>query len=533
MKRTPVVPRQESLVLPVVINPFSYDRKLSFCDKLQVAFMTVTIVPIRAILIFFFLVLGWLLAHIALAFRTEEEKLKPMTGWRTFFTVPMVVLGRALFIVLGFWVVRRPESAPRASSREAPILVVAHHSTLLDTFLTFYGTYCLPSPVSRVENSHVPFLGKLIEFSQPVLVKREDPNSRSHTVQEIQRRANSDGQWPQIIIFPEGTCTNRSCLISFKQGAFLPGMPVQPVCIRYPNKLDTVTWTWEGPGAFTQLWLTMCQFYTKVDVMYLPPYHPSEEEKKDPKLYAANVRALMAKCLNCPVTDHTYDDCRLMVSAEKMKMPGSIGLVEFEKLHSKIGVKYDQIADMLRNFIEIKGAKWKDGEGITYDNFSEYLMLPKSEALREVFDLYDRDGSGTIDFREYVIGLSLISNPVNNDDTLKLAFTLFDKENKGHVSLDDLQMILRQAFNMGPEEVEKMFVEVDTKCDRRISYGEFKDYANKKPEYAKVFTTYRETKLAHSLEQPPQFSNGLAREGSAVDRPSTSFQVDPASKKLQ
>lgn len=53
----------------------------------------------------------------------------------------------------------------------------------------------------------------------------------------------------QVLIFPEGTCTNRSCLITFKHGAFYPGVPVQPVCIRYPNKLDTVTWTWEGPGA--------------------------------------------------------------------------------------------------------------------------------------------------------------------------------------------------------------------------------------------------------------------------------------------
>lgn len=53
----------------------------------------------------------------------------------------------------------------------------------------------------------------------------------------------------QILIFPEGTCTNRSCLITFKPGAFYPAVPVQPVLLRYPNKLDTVTWTWDGPGA--------------------------------------------------------------------------------------------------------------------------------------------------------------------------------------------------------------------------------------------------------------------------------------------
>lgn len=90
---------------------------------------------------------------------------------------------------------------------------------------------------------------ELINFTQPVYVWRDDPDSRQTTIKEIINRATSDMDWPQILIFPEGTCTNRSCLITFKPGAFYPGVPIQPVCIRYPNKLDTVTWTWEGPSA--------------------------------------------------------------------------------------------------------------------------------------------------------------------------------------------------------------------------------------------------------------------------------------------
>lgn len=58
----------------------------------------------------------------------------------------------------------------------------------------------------------------LIQFSQPVLVRREDPDSRINTIKEIQKRSTSGGKWPQIFIFPEGTCTNRSCLIRFKLG---------------------------------------------------------------------------------------------------------------------------------------------------------------------------------------------------------------------------------------------------------------------------------------------------------------------------
>jgi len=50
------------------------------------------------------------------------------------------------------------------------------------------------------------------------MVSREDPNSRQNTVKEISRRAAAGGKWPQIVIFPEGTCTNQSSLISFKPG---------------------------------------------------------------------------------------------------------------------------------------------------------------------------------------------------------------------------------------------------------------------------------------------------------------------------
>lgn len=40
--------------------------------------------------------------------------------------------------------------------------------------------------------------------------------------------------------------------------------------------------------------LLLCQFVNYIEVKRLPVYHPSEQEKEDPKLYAANVRKLMA-----------------------------------------------------------------------------------------------------------------------------------------------------------------------------------------------------------------------------------------------
>ena len=138
-------------------------------------------------------------------------------------------------------------------------------------------------------------LSEIIDLSQPIYVCREDPDSRNTTIQAIKNRANSPEDWPPLMIFPEGTCTNREALISFKLGAFFPGVPIQPIVIRYPNRYDSFTWTWSGPGPMQLLWLTLTKGFTRVEVEYLPVYVPSEEEKANPKLFAKNVQRVMSK----------------------------------------------------------------------------------------------------------------------------------------------------------------------------------------------------------------------------------------------
>ena len=65
--------------------------------------------------------------------------------------------------------------------------------------------------------------------------------------------------------------------MTFAPGAFNPGKPVQPVLIRFPNAVDTVTWTWNQPhGALAVLWYTLSQPFTRAEVEYLAPYRPSE-----------------------------------------------------------------------------------------------------------------------------------------------------------------------------------------------------------------------------------------------------------------
>nr|CAH7755261.1 unnamed protein product [Callosobruchus chinensis] len=379
----------------VLLNPFVHRLELDTTyEKIKTYILTVILLPIRVSLICFFVITGWIFASIGLWGLTEEElRQKPLEGWRK-----VRVLGRP---------------APR---KEAPVVALAPHSSFVDSVaMVIMGG---PSIVAKAETARIPFFGKLINFTQPVYVWRDDPDSRHNTIREIVQRATSDLDWPQILIFPEGTCTNRSCLITFKPGAFYPAVPVQPVCIRYPNRLDTVTWTWEGPSALKLLWLTLTQPYSNCEIEFLPVYYPSEEEKRDPKLFANNVRAVMAKALGIPVTDYTYNDCKLMKKAKEMNLPFAPSLVEVRKLRNRLGLDKSNIEETLVN----STVTCRDCSKISYMEFVSLLNIPSNNmSSHQLFKIYDKENTGMIDFRDYLLGVLSISKERTPLEALQIA----------------------------------------------------------------------------------------------------------------
>uniref|UniRef100_A0A8V0ZWZ2 Lysophosphatidylcholine acyltransferase 2 n=1 Tax=Gallus gallus TaxID=9031 RepID=A0A8V0ZWZ2_CHICK len=451
-QRTLPLPRQQSFSPPVVPNPFVYPGRLSAGDKLRLVLLGIILLPLRAICMVILLLLSWLSASVA-TFRHTGGASVPLKGWRrSMIQATLSCLTRTLFFVMGF---RVKVKGKVASLQEAPVFVAAPHSSFFDAIVS--ALTGMPSIVSRAENLSTPVFGTILSSLQPVAVSRQDPDSRKSTVTEITSRALSRGQWPQILIFPEGTCTNRSCLITFKQGAFIPGVPVQPVLLRYPNKLDTVTWTWQGYSLKELCIMTLCQLFTRVEVEFLPVYVPTEEERNDPILFANRVRQTMATALKVPVTDHTFEDCRLMISAGQLTLPMEAGLVEFTKISKKLNLKWNHVREQLDTFAAIASAS-KGGQ-IGIEEFAEYLKLPISDVLRELFLLFDR---------------------------------LFDQDDDGTITEKEFACIIQSALGLPDLDVSNLFKEIDADETGKLSYDEFKNFALEHPEYAKLFTTYLE-----------------------------------------
>ncbi|KAJ0065896.1 hypothetical protein NL108_000135, partial [Boleophthalmus pectinirostris] len=427
-----------------------------------IAVMTVTLFPVRLLIAAFMMLLAWPFAFLATLGRSEDG-VEPQCFWRRLVDIILKIIMRVMWFAGGFhWISVKGQ---RALPTEAPILTLAPHSSYFDAIPV---TMTMSSIVMKAESKDIPLWGTLIKYIRPVFVSRTDQNSRKMTVEEIKRRAHSGGDWPQIMIFPEGTCTNRSCLITFKPGAFIPAVPVQPVVIRYPNKLDTITWTWQGPGAFKILWLTLCQLHNEFEIEFLPIYSPSEEEKKNPALFAVNVRRIMAKALGVPITDYSFEDCQLAMAEGQLRLPVDTCLLEFAKLVRRLGLKSKNTEKELQEYGN--KARKLEGQKLSLEDFAQFLDLPVSDMLRDMFALFDEHEDNCIDIREYVIALSVACRPAKTMETLKLAFKMFESDNNGAITETELSVILKTALGVSNLSVSRLFSSIDSKDTGKVTY---------------------------------------------------------------
>ena len=221
----------------------------------------VILLPIRVASILALVSLTYVVGFLMTVGLSEQDLLeKPLTGWRKNLRGALRFLGRACIFCFGFHHIKK--IGTRATKAEACLFVCGPHSSFFDAIVVL--VLDLPVGVSRSENGKLPFLGRIVRAAQPILVTREIRANKMNTINEIKKRAAPDSEWPQVVIFPEGTTTNGSCLITFKPGAFIPGLSVQPVVLQYKNKINTLTWTWQGLNAYKSAFLTLCQFNNKM-----------------------------------------------------------------------------------------------------------------------------------------------------------------------------------------------------------------------------------------------------------------------------
>ncbi|XP_012056057.1 PREDICTED: 1-acylglycerophosphocholine O-acyltransferase 1 [Atta cephalotes] len=450
-----------------ILNPFVHRLELgSTYEKLKTIFLTIALLPVRLAAITTLMILAWLLACLGLHGLSEEDlRRAPLKGWRRDMRVVICWMMRALFLCGGFHHLK--VKGQKAETKDAPVLALAPHSSFFDALPVVYLGG--PSIVAKGESSRLPFFG-----SQATLLVETNNKIDTHII--------------LVMIFPEGTCTNRSCLITFKSGAFYPGVPVQPVCIRYPNKLDTVTWTWEGPGALKLLWLTLTQLNSSCEIEFLPVYNPSEAEKLDPKLYANNVRRLMAEALKIPVSDYTYDDCRIIRKAHQLHLPHASNIVKSHKLRYKLGLVASKTEEEL---VQKKTYNFGD---VNLQEFAQILRLDdKDPTTQQLFRIHDKFGKGKIDLEEYIFTVLATANASSERDKVEIAFDICGSKTATCLTQSELRKALRLSIRMQSEESDRIFQHARNNEDAyTVSFDDVLTQLSNRTEYAHLFATNNE-----------------------------------------
>jgi Ca2+-binding EF-hand superfamily protein len=86
----------------------------------------------------------------------------------------------------------------------------------------------------------------------------------------------------------------------------------------------------------------------------------------------------------------------------------------------------------------------------------------KPEQLEECIEAVDADGSGWIDFDEFLALMAKKTKEAEDEKELREAFRVFDKNNRGVIEAADLKLIFQTLDpDMPDEEVEQIIADVD------------------------------------------------------------------------
>ncbi|KAL5558089.1 hypothetical protein UlMin_034300 [Ulmus minor] len=299
--------------------------ELPLSEKVLVGVALVTLVPIRFFLCLSILVLYYLICRIFTLFKApnrEEEQGQEdyahLGGWRRAVIMQSGrFLSRVLLFVIGFYWINETCVVPtddsisntenegngQSEEPERPGAIVSNHISYLD--ILYHMSSSFPSFVAKRSVAKIPLVGLISKCLGCVYVQRESKSSDfkgvAGVVTERIREGHQNENAPIMMLFPEGTTTNGDFLLPFKTGAFLAKAPVLPVILRYPYQRFSPAW--DSISGVRHVIFLLSQFSNHLEVTRLPVYHPSQQEKDDPRLFADNVRRLMAREGNLIMSD--------------------------------------------------------------------------------------------------------------------------------------------------------------------------------------------------------------------------------------
>lgn len=100
------------------------------------------------------------------------------------------------------------------------------------------------------------------------------------------------------------------------------------------------------------------------------------------------------------------------------------------------------------------------------------------EEVDRIMKIADADGSGEIDYSEWVVA-TMDKRKLLTNEKLEVAFNLFDRDGGGSISANEVKEVLGLNKNIDEKVWNEIISEVDGNGDGEISFLEFKTMMQK------------------------------------------------------
>ncbi|KAJ3586722.1 hypothetical protein NHX12_013116, partial [Muraenolepis orangiensis] len=105
---------------------------------------------------------------------------------------------------------------------------------------------------------------------------------------------------------------------------------------------------------------------------------------------------------------------------------------------------------------------------------------PTPEELQEMIDEVDEDGSGTVDFDEFLVMMVRCmkdDSKGKTEEELAELFRMFDKNTDGYIDLEELKQMLESTGEaITEDDIEELMKDGDKNNDGKIDYDEFLEF---------------------------------------------------------
>ncbi|SBS80044.1 centrin-1, putative (CEN1) [Plasmodium ovale curtisi] len=108
------------------------------------------------------------------------------------------------------------------------------------------------------------------------------------------------------------------------------------------------------------------------------------------------------------------------------------------------------------------------------DGETQSQVAKKKSTIRKIISDVDKDGSGTIDFNDFLDIMTIKMSERDPKEEILKAFRLFDDDETGKISFKNLKRVAKElGENITDEEIQEMIDEADRDGDGEINEEEF------------------------------------------------------------